>query len=97
VAQGQRTGRNGLEENKSINIAFYLFNSMAGLPKMLLVLVCDQKSTNFFVLCGRIHGRTHGYKWSLLKVREEKYKGKHGWPQVEIGSLESMFLLFRCF
>jgi hypothetical protein len=24
---------------------------------------------------GRIHGRTHGCKWSLLKGREGKYKG----------------------
>jgi hypothetical protein len=29
------------------------------------------------VWLGRIHGRTSGYKWSLLKVREGKYKGKH--------------------
>jgi hypothetical protein len=28
-----------------------------------------------FVPHGRIHGRTHGCKWSLLKVREGKYKG----------------------
>jgi hypothetical protein len=28
-------------------------------------------------LCGRIHGRTCGYKWSLLKVREEKGKREH--------------------
>jgi hypothetical protein len=27
---------------------------------------------------GRIHGRTQGCKWSLLKVREEKYKMEHG-------------------
>jgi hypothetical protein len=26
------------------------------------------------------------YKWNLLKVREEKYKGKHGRAQVETGS-----------
>jgi hypothetical protein len=47
--------------------------------------------------CGRIHDRTHGYKWSSLKVREEKYKRKHGEAQVEARSQDSMFLLFRCF
>jgi hypothetical protein len=36
----------------------------------------------FFVLCGRIHGRTCGCKGSLLKVREGKYKGEHGGAQV---------------
>jgi hypothetical protein len=36
--------------------------------------VCDQKTSKFFVPHGRIHGRTCGYKWSLLKVREGKYK-----------------------
>jgi hypothetical protein len=29
--------------------------------------VCDQKTSKFFVLCGGISGRTHGYKGSLLK------------------------------
>jgi hypothetical protein len=50
--------------------------------------VCDQKTSKFFVLCGRIHGRTHGYKWSLLKIREGKYKGEHGGAQVESGGRE---------
>jgi hypothetical protein len=44
---------------------------------------------------GRIHGRTHGYKWSLLKARKGKYKGKHSKAQVEAGNLESMFLLLQ--
>jgi hypothetical protein len=34
----------------------------------------------------RVHGRTPGYKWSLLKIREGKYKGKHGEAQVEARS-----------
>jgi hypothetical protein len=34
----------------------------------------------------RIHSRTHGCKGSLLKVREDKYKEKHGEAQVEAGS-----------
>jgi hypothetical protein len=29
----ERTGRNGLKENKSINIAFYLCKSLAGFAK----------------------------------------------------------------
>jgi hypothetical protein len=32
--------------------------------------VCDHKLSKFFVLHGRVHGKTHGYKWSLLKIRE---------------------------
>jgi hypothetical protein len=60
-------------------------------------VVCDQKTSKFFVLCGRIHGRTRGYNCNFLKVREGKYKGKHDGAQVEAGSRESMFLLFRCF
>jgi hypothetical protein len=46
---------------------------------------------------GRIHGRIHGCKGSLLKVKEGKYKGKHGEAQVEAGSQESVFLPLRCF
>jgi hypothetical protein len=36
--------------------------------------VCDQKTSKFFVLSGRIYGRTCGCKGSLLKISEEKYK-----------------------
>jgi hypothetical protein len=32
---------------------------------------------------GRIQDRTRGCKWSLLKVRDGKYKGKHSETQVE--------------
>jgi hypothetical protein len=38
--------------------------------------VCDQKTSKFFVPCGRIHDRTRGYQGSLLKVRDGKYKGE---------------------
>jgi hypothetical protein len=41
--------------------------------------VCDQKISKFFVPCGRIHGRTHGYKGSLLNIKKGKYKREHGW------------------
>jgi hypothetical protein len=47
-------------------------------------------SEDFQILCvpqGRIHGRTCGYKWSLLKVREAKYKREHG----------GVLLFSRCF
>jgi hypothetical protein len=37
----------------------------------------------------------YGYKESLLKVSEEKYKGKYGEAQVEAGSQERVYLLFR--
>jgi hypothetical protein len=33
--------------------------------------VCDQKSSKVFVLWGRIHGRTCGYKWDLVKLGRE--------------------------
>jgi hypothetical protein len=42
---------NVLEENKSINIAFYLFNSLTGFVKNVncTSAVCDQKTSKFFV------------------------------------------------
>jgi hypothetical protein len=53
-------------------------------------------SEDFQILCvslGRIHGRTHECKWSLLKVREGKYKRKHGGSQIESGERECASLL----
>jgi hypothetical protein len=44
-------------------------------------MFCDQKSYKFFVLHGRINGRTRECKLSLLKVREEKYKRDRGGPR----------------
>jgi hypothetical protein len=46
---------------------------------------------------GRLHGRTRGCKWSLLKGKEGKYKGDHGEAQVEPGGWESVHLFSRCF
>jgi hypothetical protein len=46
----------------------------------------DQKASKFFVLHGIIHGKVHACKWSLLKVREQKYKREHCGAQVESGS-----------
>jgi hypothetical protein len=48
--------------------------------------VCDQKASKFFVLHGIIHGKIHACKWSLLKVKEKKYKKEHCGAQVESGS-----------
>jgi hypothetical protein len=59
--------------------------------------VCDQKTSKLFVLCGRIHDRTCGYKCSLLKIRKGKYKREHGEAQVESGGQKSVLLLFRYF
>jgi hypothetical protein len=50
--------------------------------------VCDQKTSKFFVPCGRIHGRICWHKWSLLKVREGKYKRGAWLYQVESGGQE---------
>jgi hypothetical protein len=58
---------------------------------------CDQE--NFQILgvpLGRIHSRTHGYNWSLLKVREGNYKRKHGGPRRKL-EVESLPLCSRCF
>jgi hypothetical protein len=43
-AQGQRTGRTGLEENKSISIEFYHFNSLAGIAKNVNAKQCPRKT-----------------------------------------------------
>jgi hypothetical protein len=51
-------------------------------------LLVALRPENFQILCvppGRINGRTHGCKWSLLKVRKGKYKGEQGSAQVESG------------
>jgi hypothetical protein len=39
--------------------------------------VCDQRLQNSFISSGEESIIGHKYKWNLLKVREEKYKGKH--------------------
>jgi hypothetical protein len=52
-------------------------------------------SEDFQILCvsqGRIHGKTHGCKQSLLNIKKGKYKGEHGGAQVEAGSQECVFL-----
>jgi hypothetical protein len=62
----------------------------------MLVTQWSLLSEDFQILCappGRIHGKTRGYKWSLLKVREEKYKREHGEAQVESGVGEHASLL----
>jgi hypothetical protein len=44
--------------------------------------VCDQKTSKFFVLPGRIHGRTYECKWSLLNIRQRKIQREndgHRW------------------
>jgi hypothetical protein len=54
----------------------------------------DQKTSTFFVSHWEesIHSGTCGYKWSLLKVREGKYKREHGGALVESGGKDSMLL-----
>jgi hypothetical protein len=58
---------------------------------------CDLKTSKFFVLHGRIHGRTCGCKGRLLKVRDGKYKREHGGALVESAGRESRLLFSRCF
>jgi hypothetical protein len=64
---------------------------------MVLVHSVIRRLPNSLCPLGRMHGRTHGCKGSLLKVRGEKYKGKHGGVQVEATSQERVSLFFRCF
>jgi hypothetical protein len=40
--------------------------------------VCDQKTSKFFVSCRENPWQHMWCKWSLLKVREGKYKREHG-------------------
>jgi hypothetical protein len=42
--------------------------------------ILESVTSKFFVPLGRIHDRTSGCKWSLLRVREGKYKMEHGGP-----------------
>jgi hypothetical protein len=50
-AQVQRAGRSGLEDNKSISMPFYLFNSLGCFTKNVngTGAVCDHKTPKFFV------------------------------------------------
>jgi hypothetical protein len=60
---------------------------------------CDTKEKGFFVFCFLFFsippGRIHAGQGSLLKVREERYKGKHSEAQVEAGSRESKVKVLR--
>jgi hypothetical protein len=56
--------------------------------------VCSLWSEDFQILCvpqGRMHGRTRGCKWSLLKVREGKYKRGHGGTRWKVGAERESF------
>jgi hypothetical protein len=65
---------------------------------MLTALVQSviRRLPNSLCPAGRIHRRTRGHKWSLLKVREGKYKGEHGEVQVGSGGGEKELLFFLC-
>jgi hypothetical protein len=52
---------------------------------MMLVESVIRRLQNSLCLKGRIHRRTHGCKWNLLKVRKVKYKREHSEAQVESG------------
>jgi hypothetical protein len=64
---------------------------------MALVQSVIRRLPNPFYPTRKNHGRTHGCKGSLLKGREEKYRGKHVGAQVEAESQGRVFLPFRCF
>jgi hypothetical protein len=95
-AWDQRTEKTGLEENKSISIAFYLFNSLASATKNIIGNHCSQKI--FVLLCSKLKNpsRICGCKGSLLKFRKGKTR-EYGGLQVESISIESMLFFFRCF
>jgi hypothetical protein len=56
-----------------------------------------RKLPNSLCLTGRIHSRTYGCKWSLLKVRKGKYKGEHVVAQMESGDWERELLFLWYF
>jgi hypothetical protein len=51
-----------------------------------------RRPPNSYVPLGRIHCRAHGYKGSLLNVREREIQRGAWWAQVESGSRERCFL-----
>jgi hypothetical protein len=58
-----------------------LCENWKGLPSRVVNgahAVWDQKTSKFFVSCGKNPSMKCGYKWSLLKVRKGNYKGEHG-------------------
>jgi hypothetical protein len=73
------------------------FNSWLALPKMLKALVQSMIRRHPNSLCpeGRIHCRTCGYKWGLLKVR--KGKEEQGVAQMESGGQKRVLFFPRYF
>jgi hypothetical protein len=55
---------------------------------------------DFQILCvppGRTHGRTHGYKGSLLNVRERKYKREPGGRRWSLPAERERASVVSCF
>jgi hypothetical protein len=46
-------------------------------------LVCDQRTSKFFVPCGGIHGRTHGCKGSFFKSQGRETQEGAWWVLME--------------
>jgi hypothetical protein len=68
--------------------------------KGLLPAGMESVLEDFQILCvlwRRIHHRTHGCKWSLLKVREGKRKREHGGHRHLQEERKRMLLFSRCF
>jgi hypothetical protein len=56
---------------------------------MALVQSVIRRLPNSLYPVGRIHYRTHGHRWSLLKVRKEKYR-QAWWGPCRSGKLREL-------
>jgi hypothetical protein len=71
-----------VEEGESLVQGTVYTCTQQNLPVLMaLVQSVIRRLPNSLCPMGRIHGRTHGCKWSLLKVREGKYKREHEGPR----------------
>jgi hypothetical protein len=64
---------------------------------MVLVWYVIRRLPNSLYPTGRIHRRTCGCKWSLLKVRKGKYRAEHDVAQVKSGGQDIVLFFLRYF
>jgi uncharacterized protein (DUF849 family) len=80
--------------SKKLVILSQLGHTKMQLPTVLVQSMIRSLPNSLWPM-GRMHGRTHGCKWSLLKVREGNAKGSMVGAQVESGGLEHVLLFSR--
>jgi hypothetical protein len=67
------------ESTQNMNLLFPHFSESDVMFLRVLVQSVVKKLSNSLCPTGRIHHRTHECKWSILKLRKEKYKGGAWW------------------